>query len=68
MNETKTRTFIKASGWRIIAIINSFTVLSCNLSNDHLYNAIIMNFTGFIVYVIYERVCNKIRMGINEKN
>ena len=63
--ETKKRSLVKTLAWRVIAILNSFTVLILNLTNDALENALIMNLTGFIVYYGYERLCNTISWGVD---
>ena len=65
--ETKKRTIIKSITWRIIATINSFTVLCFGL-NDNIKSAILMNITGFIIYYIYERIFNKIKWGKYENS
>lgn len=64
--ESKKRSVIKAIGWRIIAIANSFLVLLAHFTDDPLSNALIMNLTGFIVYYFYERLCNKVSWGLNK--
>ena len=56
--ETKRRSLIKAIGWRIIAIINSYIILAMYITDSPLYNSIVMNITGAVLYYVYERVCN----------
>tara|TARA_Y100000310_G_scaffold254913_1_gene262119 strand:- start:1 stop:225 length:225 start_codon:yes stop_codon:yes gene_type:complete len=63
VRETKKRSFVKTFVWRIIAILNSFTVLTLNMTDEPLKNALIMNLTGFVIYFSYERLCNKISWG-----
>lgn len=61
--ETRLRSAVKAVGWRIIAIINSFIVLANGLSESALSNALYMNLTGLILYYSYERICNYVTYG-----
>jgi hypothetical protein len=61
--ETKKRSFLKTFVWRIIAILNSFTILTLSLTDKPLENALIMNLSGFVIYFSYERLCNKISWG-----
>jgi len=66
IKETRVRSVVKAIGWRIIAVINSFTVLISSLSEDALLNALYMNLTGLVLYYFYERACNQISHGTME--
>ena len=61
--ETKKRTIAKTIVWRIIATLNSYLILIAALSKEPLWNAIMMNITGFFVYFFFERICNKIPYG-----
>ena len=61
--ETKKRSVTKAVIWRLIAVTNSFLILSWGITDDALSNAIMMNITGFLVYYFYERACNKVDAG-----
>ena len=61
--ETKSRSLIKSIGWRIIAIINSYIILAMYITDSPLYNAIVMNITGAVLYYVYERVCNNTSGG-----
>ena len=61
--ETKKRTIIKTFSWRIVAILNSFLVLTVNVTDNNFLNALYMNITGFIVYYFFERLWNKIKYG-----
>jgi len=61
--ETKKRSIFKSLSWRVVAVINSWTVLSLMLTKSNFWNAIIMNATGFIFFYIFERVWNKINYG-----
>lgn len=70
MEETKARSLLKTVAWRIIAILNSFIVLSSGISEKALTNALYMNISGFIMYYFFERLCNYISWGktSNQKN
>jgi uncharacterized membrane protein len=61
--ETKKRTILKTFSWRIVAILNSFLVLTVNVTDNNFLNALYMNITGFIVYYFFERIWNKIKYG-----
>jgi len=61
--EIKKRTIAKTVVWRAIATLNSYLILLAALSDEPLWNAILMNITGFCVYFIFERICNKISYG-----
>lgn len=63
--ETKTRSIAKSILWRLIATLNSFTILAIAFTEDPLENAICMNITGLLVYYLYERLWNKIKWGKN---
>ena len=60
---TKKRTIIKTFSWRLVAILNSFLVLTVNLTDNNFLNALYMNITGFIMYYVFERIWNKIKYG-----
>jgi len=61
--ETKKRTILKTFSWRVVAILNSFLVLTVNVTDNNFLNALYMNITGFIVYYFFERIWNKIKYG-----
>jgi uncharacterized membrane protein len=61
--ETKKRTILKTFSWRVVAILNSFLVLTVNITDNNFLNALYMNITGFIVYYFFERIWNKIKYG-----
>ena len=65
--ETKTRSITKTIIWRMIAILNSYLILVLMISDTPIYNALLMNLTGFIIYYFYERVCDKIKAGRYEE-
>jgi uncharacterized membrane protein len=47
----------------MVAILNSFLVLTVNVTDNNFLNALYMNITGFIVYYFFERIWNKIKYG-----
>jgi hypothetical protein len=61
--ETKKRTILKTISWRILAILNSFLILTLNLSDGNLSNALYMNITGFVIYYGFERSWGNINYG-----
>lgn len=61
--ETKKRTLLKTISWRMVAILNSFLVLTVNITDSNFWNAIYMNITGFIIYYIFDRVWSNINYG-----
>lgn len=61
--ESKQRTILKTISWRMVAILNSFLVLTVNLTDSNFLNALYMNITGFVVYYVFERIWNKIKYG-----
>ena len=61
--ETKKRSFIKAVGWRLIAVLNSYIVLIVYITDSPLFSALAMNITGAVLYYIYERGWNKSAHG-----
>ena len=61
--ETKGRSIKKSIGWRILAVINSYIILAMYITDSPLYNAILMNVTGAVLYYVYERVWNNTHTG-----
>jgi uncharacterized membrane protein len=61
--ETKKRTLFKTISWRVVAVMNSWTVLSLGLVGSNFWNAIIMNVSGFIFFYFFERIWSKIKYG-----
>lgn len=61
--ETKKRTLFKTISWRVVAILNSFLVLTMNITDSNFWNAIYMNITGFIIFYIFDRIWSKINYG-----
>ena len=61
--ETRQRSIKKSIGWRILAIINSYIILAMYITDSPLYNAIVMNVTGAILYYVYERLWNTTHSG-----
>ena len=37
------------------------------MTDSPLKNALVMNASGFIIYFVYERLCNKVTWGRKEK-
>ena len=50
--ETKKRTILKTISWRMVAILNSFLVLTVNITDSNFLNALYMNITGFVIYIM----------------
>jgi len=61
--ETKKRSIFKAVSWRLIAVMNSWTILSLSFVESNFWNAIIMNLTGFVFFYVFERIWNNIKYG-----
>ena len=61
MKESKQRSFFKTISWRTIAIVNSYFVLVMMWTESPLYNSLIMNLFGLILYYFHERVWNVIK-------
>ena len=61
--ETKKRSVFKAISWRVVAVINSWTILSLSFVESNFWNAIIMNLTGFVFFYTFERIWNNIKYG-----
>ena len=61
--ETKNRSVKKSIGWRIIAVVNSYIILSMYFTTSPLWNSIFMNITGAGLYYYYERFWNGIKEG-----
>lgn len=61
--ETKKRTMFKTVSWRLVAIMNSFLILTVHLTDNNLLNAVYMNITGFFAFYFFERVWNNIEYG-----
>lgn len=65
--ETKKRTLFKTISWRVVAVMNSWTILSMGFIESNFWNAIIMNISGFIFFYLFERIWSKINYGRNVK-
>ena len=64
VKETKKRTMVKSISWRAVAIINSWLVLSiANVEYTNMTKALIMNFTGLLIFYIFDRIWSKIKYG-----
>lgn len=65
--ETKKRSIYKAVSWRVVALMNSWIVLSLSFTESNFWNAFTMNVIGFFLYFIFERIWNKIKYGRIDK-
>jgi|TARA_R110002020_G_scaffold181575_2_gene376640 uncharacterized membrane protein len=61
--ETRSRSTKKSISWRVIAFSNSWFVLAVGLTDIPLWNAIIMNVTGMVMFYFHERIWNRINDG-----
>tara|TARA_B100000073_G_C23340854_1_gene414817 strand:- start:296 stop:505 length:210 start_codon:yes stop_codon:yes gene_type:complete len=61
--ETKSRSTQKSITWRVIAFSNSWLILALGLTELPLWNAIIMNVTGMVMFYFHERIWNKVKIG-----
>tara|TARA_Y100000992_G_scaffold37085_1_gene20794 strand:+ start:269 stop:475 length:207 start_codon:yes stop_codon:yes gene_type:complete len=61
--ETRGRSTRKSISWRIIAFTNSWIILALSMTEVPLWNAIIMNATGMIMFYFHERIWDKIKVG-----
>ena len=61
MVDPKKKSLSKTVSWRMIAFVNSYIVLAMIVTLSPLWNAIIMNITGAIMYYIHERLWVKIK-------
>ena len=61
MVDPKKKSLSKTVSWRMIAFVNSYIVLAMIVTLNPLWNAIIMNITGAIMYYIHERLWVKIK-------
>lgn len=66
--ETKKRSLLKSILWRLIATLNSYTILSVGFFNGNLTKAIAMNVTGLLIMYFYERIWSKINYGRYTEN
>ena len=57
--ETRRRSVQKSLYWRVIAFVNTWAVLSMHITENALYNSIIVNVIGTICFYAYERIWNK---------
>ena len=61
--ETRGRSTRKSISWRIISFTNSWIILALSMTEVPLWNAIIMNATGMIMFYFHERIWDKIKVG-----
>jgi hypothetical protein len=66
--ESKKRTLFKTISWRLVAILNSFLVLTFQITDSNFLNAIYMNITGFFIYFVFERIWSNIDYGRSLNN
>jgi uncharacterized membrane protein len=70
MHVTKSRSFAKAIGWRLVATFNTFIILYF-MTGELSFSAIASGWTtviNFIAYYYHERIWNKLSWGrVNEK-
>lgn len=66
--ETKKRSLFKSILWRLIATLNSYTILSVGFFDGNLTKAIAMNVTGLLIMYFYERIWSKINYGRYTEN
>ena len=63
IKETKKRSLIKTISWRMVAIFNSWIILTLVVDGSNFMLAFLMNITGFIVFYFFERLWTKIKYG-----
>jgi len=61
--ESRTRSIYKSISWRIVAFLNSWFILSTQISDINIINALLMNITGMTIFYGFERIWNKIKYG-----
>ena len=61
--ETRSRSTSKSITWRLIAFSNSWLILALGFTELPLWNAIIMNVTGMVMFYFHERIWNKVKIG-----
>ena len=61
--ETRGRSTRKSISSRIIAFTNSWIILALSMTEVPLWNEIIMNATGMIMFYFHERIWDKIKVG-----
>lgn len=72
IKETKKRTVFKSITWRMVAVINSWVILTMVQDpHSNFTKALVMNITGFMIFYVFERIWTKIKYGrtiIKEKD
>jgi uncharacterized membrane protein len=63
IRESKKRTTIKTITWRLVAILNSWGILTLSTASSNFTNALMMNVTGFFAFYFFERIWSKIEYG-----
>lgn len=54
---------IKAVTWRLVAIFNSWMILTLSVTSSNIKNALLMNLTGFFFFYFFERIWAKLNFG-----
>lgn len=58
--ETKKRTTVKTVTWRIVAVFNSWLILTSGIGHSNFQKAVLMNLTGFFAFYFFERIWSNI--------
>ena len=61
--ETKKRSIVKSLTWRVLALSNSWFILTIISSQSNFMKALTMNVIAFGLYYLFERLWNKIKYG-----
>ncbi len=60
LEDSKKKSARKTISWRLIAVVNSFLILTVTWTDSPLWNALWMNLTGAVLYYIHERLWKRI--------
>ena len=63
ISETRSRSITKSLTWRVLALSNSWFILTIIESQSNFMKALTMNIIAFILYYLFERLWNKIKYG-----
>jgi len=61
--ETKKRSIVKSLTWRVLALSNSWFILTIISDQSNFMKALTMNVIAFGLYYLFERLWNKIKYG-----
>ena len=61
--ETKKRSIVKSLTWRVLALSNSWFILTIISDQSNFMKALTMNIIAFGLYYLFERLWNKIKYG-----